>query len=167
MREKRRPGLFRSPARIRGLPSVVVCSLSVACGASPEPGAFELRLQASDGVHVWGDLHRGGGIRPLVLLFHQGGSNARAEYDVHVPLLMQRGFDVLAVDARAGGERFGGSNRTAAALPPGSEPSYCSAEHDLSAALDHALTLPGVAGKPGLWGSVVMTKNCWMTCSLC
>jgi pimeloyl-ACP methyl ester carboxylesterase len=112
----------------------------------------EITLQTSDGVTVWADLHRGGGVRPLILLFHQGGASARAEYGHHIPLLLERGYDVLAVDARAGGDRFGGVNRTVSGFGE-VEPSYCDAAPDLAAALDYALELEGVRGLPVLWGS--------------
>jgi pimeloyl-ACP methyl ester carboxylesterase len=88
--------------------------------------------------------------RALLLLFHQGGANARAEYDPIIPRLLEEGYAVLAIDQRAGGDMLGGENRTAHAL--GGDPHYCDAYPDLEAAL--AYGREQVPGRPiVVWGS--------------
>ena len=103
--------------------------------ADPE----DLVLRASDGVSVHGAWIRAesAGVRPVLLLFHQGGASGMAEYGPLIPRLTGAGYDLLVVDQRRGGDRFGGQNRTAAGLE-GEEPPYCAVYPDLVAALDHA-----------------------------
>ena len=48
---------------------------------------------------------------PLILLFHQAGSNA-AEYQLIAPRLCGMGFQCLALDARGGGRSWGRDNVT-------------------------------------------------------
>src|SRR5947207_2393321 len=48
---------------------------------------------------------------PIVLLFHQAGSN-RGEYATIAPLLVKLGFAALAVDQRSGGTAWGRANET-------------------------------------------------------
>ena len=113
----------------------------------------EVRLDTADGIEVFGDLYwsedtRG---RPLILLFHQGGSDARAEYGPMIPRLMAAGFNALAIDQRRGGSMLGGSNRTVDALGE-ADFSYCDVYPDLEAALEYARRLePDV--RPIAWGS--------------
>ncbi len=114
-------------------------------------GASPIELQTSDGVTVFGELH--GDItnaRALILLFHQGGANAHAEYASIIPRLLRNGYAAVAIDARSGGDMLGGENRTTARL--GGDPHYCEAVPDLEAALDYAR---GVAGELPIiaWGS--------------
>ncbi|HJQ39309.1 MAG TPA: alpha/beta fold hydrolase [Thermoanaerobaculia bacterium] len=86
----------------------------------------------------------------MVLLFHQGGGDVRGEYGPLIPWLLESGFDVVAVDQRLGGDRFGGTNRTAARVAE-KQYSYCDAYHDVEAALDFSRKTFGV--KPIVWGS--------------
>jgi len=94
---------------------------------------------AADGVTIYGDLYRGGEGESgaLILLFHQGGGDARGEYGPLVPRLLEQGYSALAIDQRRGGDRLGGPNRTVDALA-GRDFSYCDAFADLEAALDYA-----------------------------
>ena len=95
--------------------------------------AETLALKAADGVTVYADFEGGkAGARPILILFHQAGSN-RHEYDPVAPRLNDMGFDTLAVDQRAGGHLFGHDNETAAAL--GRAPGYLAAYPDMEAAL--------------------------------
>jgi pimeloyl-ACP methyl ester carboxylesterase len=132
-----------------GLLSVLLACAAVACGqkAADAPkntgptrvdrGGQEVSFSAADGVTVYADAHwlkddhRG----PLILLFHQAGASARGEYGPIIPRLLERGFSVLAVDQRSGGDRFGGINRTVQNLPEQRKYSYCEAYPDLEAAL--------------------------------
>jgi dienelactone hydrolase len=110
----------------------------------------ELELKAIDGVRVFADLqtNEGGRERPLMLLFHQAGSNA-AEYAPIVPKLASLGFDTLSVDSRSGGRMFDRNNRTVMAL--GRAQPFDAAYADLEA----ALTWSHQAGYRGAvaWGS--------------
>ncbi len=140
-------------------------SASVASSASPSTGApaaspvdataspaeaTPVRLTAADGVtvHAW---HASTGDRgqPIVLLFHQAGSN-HAEYDPIAPALNRAGFSTLALDQRSGGTRFGADNLTARGL--GRAASYRDALLDLKAAVAWART-NGYRGKIIAWGS--------------
>ena len=54
-----------------------------------------------------------GGARGVIMALHQGGASGRGEYGPIIPRLNEGGWDVVAVDLREGGSRFGGVNRTA------------------------------------------------------
>ena len=119
----------------------------------PAPGlpAQQVVFPAPDGGEVHATWYPAeGGARAVILAFHQGGASGEAEYAPIAPALNAAGFTVLAVDQRAGGELFGGTNRTAAAR--GDDPGYCDAMPDLEGALAYAR-----AERPGeplvLWGS--------------
>ena len=108
----------------------------------------------SDGVTIYGekyfgDLSEGA---PLVLLFHQGGSNGRGEYAEIGGWLNEHGYRAIAWDLREGGDLHGSSNRTVANLPDGTEPGYCNADKDLAAALDYVVSNK-LADSVVLWGS--------------
>lgn len=112
-----------------------------------------VELETSDGLTVFGDWHvdAHADAGPIVLLFHQGRSDGRGEYGPIIPRLTEAGFDVLTIDQRRGGDLFGGENRTVRAAGD-REFSYCDAQPDLEAALDHVRALrPNV--RPVLWGS--------------
>lgn len=113
----------------------------------------EVSFDTPDGVTVFGDLYdpHGDQAAPMLLLFHQGGSNARAEYGPLVPRLLAEGYVALALDQRRGGRRLGGTNRTADALE-GEAGSYCSVYPDLEAALRY-VQAAGYTGPVVAWGS--------------
>ncbi len=140
---------------VSGTLAVVLAHADPPAAPSPAPAEFrQVELTADDGVTLYADLywnrrdHEG----PLILLFHQAGSNARGEYGSIIPRLLENGYNVLALDQRSGDGYFGGTNRTVAALPEGVEYGYCDAYADLVAALDHAKSL---RKKDGIfvWGS--------------
>jgi formylglycine-generating enzyme required for sulfatase activity/alpha-beta hydrolase superfamily lysophospholipase len=119
------------------------------------PGQRGVEFEADDGLLLRGDLHLPTGDRraPTVILFHQAGSNARGEYGAILPRLTAAGYNVLAVDQRSGGSRFGSENRTVAALPEDQkELGYCEAWPDLVAALRYAAILD-LGEKRFVWGS--------------
>jgi pimeloyl-ACP methyl ester carboxylesterase len=114
----------------------------------------EVTFVAADGIVVFADRYhppaesdRDGA---TIILFHQAGGDARGEYASIVPRLLQSGYDVLAVDQRAGGDRFGGVNRTVAELDR--EYGYCEAYPDLEAALAWAVE-SGPSDRIAVWGS--------------
>lgn len=112
--------------------------------------AEPIALTAADGVKVFGEIWRAGGAHaPIILAFHQAGSS-HAEYTPLAPRLNAAGFTVMAIDQRSGGDYFGGTNRTVAAL--GRSASYDAALPDLTAALAWGKAAAG--GAPVLvWGS--------------
>lgn len=99
---------------------------------------------AGDGVTVHAD-YRGDGTGPVIILFHQAGSNLH-EYDPVAPELNAAGYDTLAVDQRSGGTAYGAANQTAAAATG----DYLAAYADLEAALAWAGARQGAAI---IWGS--------------
>ncbi len=123
----------------------------VAGAAEPAPAPEVVTFEAADGVRVWADLLRGprGFAGPVVLLFHQAGSNA-AEYEPIAPRLRAMGATTLAVDQRSGGRLFGSINRTATAL--GRPADFLEAYRDLEAALAWARERSG-GGPLVVWGS--------------
>jgi pimeloyl-ACP methyl ester carboxylesterase len=68
-----------------------------------------------------------------------------------VSRLLDRRFNVLAIDQRSGGDNGGWSNRTVEGLG-GKQFSYCEAYHDLEAALAYAES-HGFEGRKIVWGS--------------
>ena len=113
----------------------------------------EVSFDSADNVRLFADVYESskGKYAPLVLLFHQGGGDVRGEYATHVPKLLAKGYNVMAVDLRTGGDRFGSTNRTVAKLA-GKKFGYCEAYPDLEASLAKAREL-GFKGKTVAWGS--------------
>lgn len=118
------------------------------------PSTFDVTAVAEDGVTVFGSASFDAlpDTAPLIVLFHQGGSNARAEYGPLVPWLNQSGFRTIAWDLRVGGDIYGQTNRTADARRPVEPDSYCEGYPDMRAALDHSLTYAS-SGDAIIWGS--------------
>jgi len=108
----------------------------------------------ADGVTLYGEQWFGDlpDTAPLILLFHQAGSNGRGEYGPLKDWLNEAGYRAIAWDQRAGGKTYGSNNRTRANLPKGTPDSYCDAYADLEAALAYVKT-EGLADKVGIWGS--------------
>ena len=133
--------------------AAIGCAVPPVARAQTPPPSSAVRFAAADGVTLFGDLYRAEAPSdaPLILLFHQGGGDARGEYGPLVGRLLGEGYHALAIDQRRGGTRLGGTNRTVAGLAD-REFRYCDAYADLEAALrfagDHGFTGPLVA-----WGS--------------
>ncbi|HSJ09378.1 MAG TPA: prolyl oligopeptidase family serine peptidase, partial [Longimicrobiales bacterium] len=115
------------------------------------PAPVEVRTTVGGDMHVIADLYRAAvpSAAPAILLFHQGGGDARGEYVDIIPRLLAEGFHVLSSDVRGGGSRFGDGHRAPAA-PPGFR--YCSALAEVEAAVTLART-HGLTGPLILWGS--------------
>ena len=129
---------------------IVVLSVTMPTWAN----VTEISFVTDDGVTVYGEIYRGEttpGDAPLILLFHQGASNSRAEYRALVPRLLENGYNLLAIDQRRGGNRFGGSNRTLAGVGD-REYSYCEVYPDMEGALRFARS-HGLVGRTVAWGS--------------
>jgi pimeloyl-ACP methyl ester carboxylesterase len=125
----------------------------VACGASIAETQTVV-MQAEDGVTVHGEIYTSAGVpktAPLILLFHQGGGDSRGEYAAVVPRLLDNGFNVIAIDQRRGGNRFGGVNRTSTDVND-QVYGYCDVYPDLEAALRFARKR-GFGGPTAAWGS--------------
>ena len=127
-----------------------IAGLSIAGG---EADHAEVKFMAGDNVWVFADVYTvaKGKRAPIAMLFHQAGSNGRAEYAYHIPKLIENGYNVLVVDQRSGGNQFGGENRTVAG-ESGKQYSYCDAYPDLEAALDYVIDA-GYKGSRYAWGS--------------
>jgi dienelactone hydrolase len=134
----------KSAAMLRLLSLLALVGLADVAIAGP------IALTTADGVKVFGEIWRAGGTHPpIILAFHQAGSS-HAEYAPLAPRLNAAGFTVLAIDQRSGGDNFGGTNQTVAAL--GRSTSYDAALPDLAAALAWGRAAAG--GAPVLvWGS--------------
>jgi acetyl esterase/lipase len=122
--------------------------------AVSQSASTEVTFVAADGVAVFADWYQPPGPSDrdgaIIILFHQAGGDARGEYSLIVPRLLDAGYQVLAVDQRSGGDRFGGVNRTVAELDR--EYGYCEAYPDLEAALAWAIESLQ-ADRVAVWGS--------------
>jgi len=111
----------------------------------------EVSFYAKDSLKIYGDLFEIDKNAPTILLFHQGGANSRGEYTDIIPVLKKEGFNVLTIDQRLGGQRFGNYNRTVAEISRNTY-GYCDAYSDLEAAL-YFITSNNFIGKKIVWGS--------------
>ena len=112
--------------------------------------ADAISFTASDRVEVFADYYSAGSQeKPLILLFHQAGSN-RGEYATIGPVLATLGFNALAIDQRSGGNAWGRTNETVKRL--GTSTGYDAALPDLEAALQWAKS-SGQTGPIIVWGS--------------
>jgi len=133
---------------MRLLPSLIAGLVS-ASALSAQPAGREIRFPAGN-LTVHADILRAAGAgTTLLLLFHQGGGDARGEYAEITPRLTAAGYHVMAVDVRGGGDRFGPGHR---APPVDAQFSYCDAVIEVEAALD-AARAEGFTGPLVLWGS--------------
>ncbi len=146
---------------LRGIGTALTLLSLSACAATPPPiGAtndkpiFDLTAKAGDGVTVYGTASFDAlpDSAPLIVLFHQGGSNARAEYEPLIPWLNENGYRTIAWDLRVGGDIYGLTNRTADARLPIKPTSYCEGFPDMQAALDASLDF-APSGQAIIWGS--------------
>lgn len=148
--------LLAAPSPARAAPAAAPAAAPPAAqpGSSvTAPAPREVTFTTADGITIFGDLHEPARKdAPMVLLFHQAGANARAEYGAIIPRLRDEGYGVLAIDQRSGGDRLGGTNRTLAGVPAGTEYGYCDALPDLEAALRWVIDA-GYTGPRFAWGS--------------
>jgi len=115
---------------------------------------IEISFQTADDVTVYGEVYESPDApmsAPVILLFHQGAHNSRAEYEPIVVRLLDAGYHAVAIDQRRGGDRFGGINRTLEGVGD-TEYSYCDVYPDLEATLRFAKDY-GFTGKVAAWGS--------------
>ncbi len=115
----------------------------------------EISFYTPDSIKIFGDLYEFDKMGKTILLFHQGGSNARGEYAPIIPKLIEKGYNILAIDQRVGGQYYGKYNRTLANIPThsyGDGYGYCDAYNNLESALNYIIDL-GFSGDKILWGS--------------
>lgn len=115
----------------------------------------EISFYTPDSIQIFGDLYENNKESPTILLFHQSGSNARAEYQSIIPKLTEKGCNVLAIDQRVGGQIYGSYNRTLTQIKDNSYDnpySYCDAYNNLESALDFVIQQQ-FTGPKVLWGS--------------
>ncbi|TMU56619.1 alpha/beta hydrolase [Flagellimonas algicola] len=115
----------------------------------------EISFYTPDSIQIFGDLYELDKHGKTILLFHQGGSNARGEYEPIIPTLIQKGYNILAIDQRVGGQFYGNYNRTLANIPTngfGDGYGYCDAYNNLESALDFIID-SGFTGDKIVWGS--------------
>ena len=126
---------------------ILLATTLVASSPAPQP----IQLTAEDGATIHGEHYAAGDpAAPIVLLFHQAGSN-RGEYRTIAPRLVALGLQALALDQRSGAGRWGLDNQTVDAR--GESTSYLEALPDLEAALAWARTQSGSTGPVLVWGS--------------
>jgi len=115
----------------------------------------EISFITSDSIKIFGDLYEIDKTSPVILLFHQGGSNAKAEYGPIIPKLVDKGFNILAIDQRMGGQIYGNYNRTLTNISDhsfGNPYTYCDAYNNLESALNFIISLE-FTGNKIVWGS--------------
>lgn len=142
------------------VPGMIALGLAGCETATPVPTTSapapvtDITVDAADGVTVFGTTYFGSlpDTAPLIILFHQGGSNARAEYEPLIPWLNENGYRAIGWDLRPGGEIFGLNNRTVDAMLPAKAQSYCDGYPDMQAALEASLAL-GDTEQAIIWGS--------------
>src|SRR5260221_7082000 len=120
--------------RILGLMVALIVWAAPALGSAAETISFTAR----DRVQVFADYYPAqSAAQPLILLFHQAGSN-RGEYATIAPMLVALGFNALAIDQRSGGSAGGRVNETLQHL--GRSTGFGEALADLEAAVSLAET---------------------------
>ena len=125
--------------------TIVVLAIVLVSTSLAKP--TEVSFMSADGIRVFADVYASadGPDAPTILLFHQAGGDARGEYTHIAVRLLREGYNVMAIDQRTGGDRFGGVNRTMAALGD-VEFDYCDAYPDLIA-------------EPGVHGSSMLSDE--------
>ncbi|WP_296313184.1 hypothetical protein [Winogradskyella sp. UBA3174] len=119
---------------------------------SIKEGLNEIHFFTTDSIKIYGDLYKQSNTAPTLLIFHQAGSNAKAEYNSILPELEKQGFNILTIDQRVGGNHFhGGTNRTVNEIK-NKQYNYCDVYPDLVAALAY-MKNSRFNGKIIIWGS--------------
>ncbi|MGB0494969.1 MAG: alpha/beta fold hydrolase [Kangiellaceae bacterium] len=132
---------------------LVVTLLFSALVVKAKPMVEEVSFESKDKVSVNGYWIKSDKPKssPTIVLFHQAGASAQGEYKTIYPRLVDSGFNVLMIDLRSGGNRFGGTNKTAAKMG-GKKIGYCEAYPDMNASLDW-LNAQTLTGPVIVWGS--------------
>ena len=156
---------YRRPTR-KNIFSIIIYHLLVfvgvwllvqSCQTSPlddenvTENSTAISYTTADSIVVYGDLFEIDKLNTTILLFHQAGANAKSEYGSIIPRLIELGYNIMAIDQRSGGQRFGGYNRTVAKLPT-SRFDYCEVYPDFVGSLNY-LAAHNYSGKKIIWGS--------------
>lgn len=97
---------------------------------------FAVTFSAPDGLVISGDLYQVAEDAPVFVLCHQSGFN-RTEHSETANTLMERGYNCLTIDQRAGGLLNDEDNETAKrAIAEGFPLSFLDAEQDIIAAIN-------------------------------
>lgn len=137
--------------------TLIVFAFSVSFGQKSdekkENSSKEVTVKTKDGITLFADVYlsKKGKSAPLIMLFHQGGGDARGEYASLIPKLQKKKYNIIAVDLRTGGNVFEGVNRTVEKLGD-KKYGYCDAYPDLEATLEYARS-NNFTGKKIAWGS--------------
>ncbi len=112
-----------------------------------------VNYQSEDGTTIYADYfqQKTNTKAPTIILFHQARGSAQGEYASIIPKLTANNYNVLAVDLRSGGDKFGAPNRTVASLTK-KDYSYCQAYPDLVASLKY-IKNSNEASPVYVWGS--------------
>lgn len=140
--------LFHAASWVLAFAAVILLNPRLARAQQP------VQFKAGDGVELFGVYYAApNSSRPLILLFHQAGSN-HFEYTPIAPKLVAAGFSCLAIDQRWGGEMWGHTNETVKKLghTETAAGNVADLESDLEAALAWARTR-NPHRKFILWGS--------------
>lgn len=129
----------------------LVYSSLLCAHAEPEQA---IAATTADNVKIYANAYFGelDNSAPLILLFHQAGSNGRGEYASLIPWLNNNGFRAMVWDQRSGGDLYGQNNRTVNHLAKDTPAGFCDAYVDLQTALDYVIAA-GIAEKVIAWGS--------------
>jgi dienelactone hydrolase len=109
-----------------------------ASGSGSFPPSKQVQFSTADGRTVFAELYSATAEKnaPLLMLFHQAGSNAK-EYAPLTSEWTKNGFKCLAVNLRSGGDMWDADNPTAAQYRR--DPGYLAAYQDMEAAMNWAL----------------------------
>lgn len=122
--------------------SVLAAALGMLLATQAARAQQPVQFKAADGVTVYGAYYAApDSSRPVILLFHQAGSN-HFEYAPIAPKLAAAGFSCVAIDQRWGGEMWKQTNETVKKLGHAETAAdkVTDLEADLEAALDWAHT---------------------------
>lgn len=134
--------------------SIILAATALCLAPGVARAQQSVQFKAPDGVEIFGTYYAASNSsRPVILLFHQAGSN-HFEYAPIAPKLVAAGFSCLAVDQRWGGEMWGHTNETVKKL--GHTETAADKVTDLEADLEGAIAWAHARNphrKFILWGS--------------
>jgi dienelactone hydrolase len=94
------------------LPTLVLVAGLGLVPKPPSPGPGSVTFTTRDGVTIYADSYPAASPKsPVILLFHQADSG-KNEYGTIAPRLVELGYNVVAIDQRAGGDMYPPANET-------------------------------------------------------
>jgi len=115
--------------------TVLVLTILVVCNLR---AMEEVEIPLPDASSLYAVVHPAVASKPIILMFHQSGSNVHGEYASIWRRLQAEGYGYVAVDLRAGGQLYGDYNRSVARRP--SQVSLCDAYEGAEASLLYVKT---------------------------